>query len=248
MADAIVVGKSRPTNNPIINALKCEVGKVRKHANIPITDINHTFGAPCKRDEESAGDVMLSWDEHLPPSKPADLGRDFIRLNKSAAKAGCATPSQVKYYRTAHDARIRPQVSLQKDRAPLDDPTRAYGRKSGVDSTSVRDLMQNKYEMEWVHEQLQRESKEHVKEQKRIALREQSPLRVRATPSPSAVYFASRSPSPQLHDSFTLKQFKNVPSKLQGYIPRSYSPTAADHAAARNNRSNTPSLPPVYPN
>jgi hypothetical protein len=238
-ADEYVVGKPRPVNNPIINALKSEVGKPKKYNNYQVHDVHYTYGAPLKRDPESAGEVMLSWKEHEPPTREIDLGRDFVRLNKEAARAGAANASSVQAYRESHDARIRPQVSLQKNKAPLKmDPGIAFGRKSCLDGVTVRELVQNKFEMDWVEEQWERQGRREARAARKVALREQSPLRVRATPSPHAFYYTQQSKAPSAADSFTLRRFQDVPSRV--HVSRSGSP----HKGGSRNFT-TPTLPPV---
>jgi hypothetical protein len=234
--DEYVVGKPRPTNNPIINALRSEVGKSKRHTNYQAHDVHYTYGAPLKRDPESAGEVMLSWKEHEPSTKAVDLGRDFVRLNKEAARAGAVNASSVQSFRETHDARIRPQVSLQMNKAPLKmDPGVPFGRKSCLDGVTVRELVQNKFEMDWVQEQWERQGRRETRAARKAALREQSPLRVRATPSPHAFYYHNLpSRAPSAADSFTLRKFQDVPSRV--HTTRSSSP---------HKSMTTPSLPPV---
>lgn len=264
----VLVGRPRPTNNPIINQREHIVGKSTAQIHAKPDDFTHTYGAPNKRDPETAAEVMLSWHEHQPRTRPVDYGRDFIALNKGAARARAATTAEVKQYRETHDYRVHSHTSKDKEllvqhtRSPSPSAggngngnvgqqqgQRAFGRPSNECPCSVKDLMQNKFEMDWVMEQQHLEEKRRRKQARQEALRRASPLRVRATPSPApppAVF------SPETR--FTLKKFQDVPSKLAkaGLIARSPSPNSGAAAASAggygmddSRRSQTPSLPPI---
>uniref|UniRef100_A0A7S1QEL3 Cilia- and flagella-associated protein 77 n=1 Tax=Neobodo designis TaxID=312471 RepID=A0A7S1QEL3_NEODS len=211
----IVVGRVRPKNNPLIH--RSEVGKPSFHNDLPPLPEDYTFGAPLKRDPEGAGEVMLSWQSHAPPkSKMAyDFGRNFLALNRQSVGAGCTDAKTASDFRKYHDVRIKPKVTGSKPTiAPssvMQDPGHAFGARSG-ESESVADLIQNRWEYEWVAEQKHRmESIERSKNKE--AKRRASPARRAARITPAAAA-ARQSATPHPRETFTLRQFRNVPSRV----------------------------------
>jgi hypothetical protein len=210
--EEFVVGRPRPKNNPLIH--RSEVGKPSFHNDMPPLPEDYTFGAPMKKDAEGAGEVMLTWQCHAPPASKMqyDFGRDFLTLNKRSV-GSCANAKDVAKFRAHHDSRIKPNVTGKKPSAVPDrvtgDPNYSYGGKSG-ESESVADLIQNRWELEWVQEQ----KKSQANADKKRALeqsRRMSPARqfVARKPSPMMEMQAA----PQQKDTFTLKQFRDVPSR-----------------------------------
>lgn len=216
----VIVGRPRPKNNPLIR--RSEVGKPASHNDLPQLPPGYTFGAPLKRDPEGAGEVMLSWQTHTTPShkKTYDFGRDFLTLNKQSLKAGCIHPDQVAEFRKSHEARIKPKISSSAaghDRSvsrcsgvPGDirnDRTHVYGAPSAP-SEHVADLIQNRYELEWVLEQKARHEAIQAAEQELQEKKKRS-----SSPSAYTTKAAAVAPTPHPKEYFTLKQFSQVPSR-----------------------------------
>lgn len=213
----VIVGRRRPKNNPLIRRI--EVGKPAFHNDLPPLPPNYTFGAPLKRDPEGAGDVMLTWQSHSPPVSKVtyDFGRDFVSLNRKGISDGCLSAKQTTEYRKTHDARIKPKVSAKKPLiAPLaliSDPNHSFGARSEP-CERVADLIQNRWEYEWVAEQKRRcEALEAAKDDERK--RHSSP-KVRAADKRLAALAAERSKAttPHPRETFTLPQFRHVPSRF----------------------------------
>lgn len=211
----IVVGRVRPKNNPLIH--RSEVGKPSFHNDLPPLPGDYTFGAPLKRDPEGAGEVMLTWQCHAPPQSKMsyDFGRDFLALNKRSVQEGCINAKEVSGYRKSNDVRIKPKVTGKRPLiAPpsvVSDPNHAFGARSG-ESESVADLIQNRWEFEWVAEQKDRmEAIETAKNKE--ATRRASPARRAARVTP-AVAAARASVTPHPKETFTLPQFRNVKSRV----------------------------------
>mmetsp|Transcript_79443 Transcript_79443/g.92864 ORF Transcript_79443/g.92864 Transcript_79443/m.92864 type:complete len:257 (+) Transcript_79443:70-840(+) len=229
-----VVGRPRPKNNPLIR--RSEVGKAATNHDLPALPPGYTFGAPLKRDPEGAGEVMLSWQAHATPAhkKQYDFGRDFITLNKQSLKAGCILPEDVAEFRKTHEARIKPKTQKSAAGAATtggavveggDQDGGRRSRMSGVpeairmdkqhvfgapspDSEHVADLIQNRYELEWVLEQKARHEAIQAAERE-LKLKQQR------SHSPTAfVKRATPSPTPHPKEYFTMKQFTNVPSRF----------------------------------
>lgn len=229
----IIVGRVRPKNNPLIQ--RAEVGKSSAHNELPPLPSGYTFGAPLKRDAEGAGEVMLSWKTHSTPDskKEYDFGRDFLTLNKQSLKAGCIAPKDVADFRKSHEARIKPKTSSSLGKDDRSIPDHIRGNKRHVfgapspDSEHVADLIQNRYEMEWVleqraHSEALMAAEQEIKDKRRsysptVAVKRQTPT-----------------PAPHPKEYFTLKQFTNVPSRYFTPTPlpelrsNSRGPSAAD--------------------
>jgi len=97
--------------------------------------------------------------------------------------------------------------------ALIGDPNHSFGSKSEP-SARVADLIQNRWEYEWVAEQKRRcEALESAKSRERK--RHASP-KIRAADRRLAALVADRekASTPQLKDTFTLPQFRNVPSRF----------------------------------
>jgi hypothetical protein len=208
----VIVGRVRPKNNPLIH--RSEVGKPAFHNDLPPLPEGYTFGAPLKRDKEGAGDVMLTWQSHQSASgkKQYDFGRDFVALNKQSCEANCITTKDVKNFRSTHDARIKPKMQGVKPSTVPDrlksDRNHVYGAASEP-SEHVADLIQNRYELEWVLEQKRRH--EQLSEAAKMeALRKSSPSRNAVAQQKMA---ERSTPSPHPKEYFTLKQFTGVPSR-----------------------------------
>jgi hypothetical protein len=218
--EEFVVGRPRPKNNPLIH--RSEVGKPSFHNDMPKLPDDYVFGAANKRDAESAGEVMLTWQVHCPPPSKMqyDFGRDFLTLNKKSVQSHCTSAKDVAEYRKSHDARLKPNVTGKKPAIVPDrvaaDPNYSYGSKSG-ESESVADLIQNRWEMEWVQDQrriqAEREKKESQEKARRMSPARQLAKYKSRTPIPQ------ESQSPALKDFFTLKQFRDVPSRYKTPTP-----------------------------
>lgn len=214
------VGRPRPKNNPLIH--RSEVGKPSFHNDMPSLPEDYTFGAQMKKDAEGAGEVMLTWQCHAPPPSKMqyDFGRDFLTLNKRSVERGASNSKDVSDFRKETDARLKPKVTGKKPAVVPDhvtnDKTHSYGSKSG-ESESVADLIQNRWEGEWVSEQ---RTLQEVRDRKRTKenMRRCSPARMtykRKTPSPAMLQEAA----PSIKDTFTLKQFKGVQSRYRTPTP-----------------------------
>ncbi|KAJ9473500.1 hypothetical protein DIPPA_29562 [Diplonema papillatum] len=155
----IVVGRPRPKKNPLI--YRDEVGRSRTAGLSPhASDPDFTYGMACKRDPETAGEVALTWMVHKRSIKPQDCtAKDFVRMNKTAISHQCLTSKDARALRS--DLNYR--VAQMKFRKPKNDVPRSklesvtFGAKSKHDE-SVKDLMGNRYALEWVQERMRAES------------------------------------------------------------------------------------------
>lgn len=223
----VIVGRARPKNHPLIR--RAEVGKSVVCSDLPSLPADYTFGAPLKRDAEGAGEVMLSWQSHATPThkKAYDFGRDFMTLNRQSLQAGCILPKDVADFRKTHEARIKPKTSTDnRGKGGVPDQLRrdkhhVYGAPS-PDSEHVAELIQNRYELEWVLEQKARHETIQAAEQElRDKRRSHSPT--------SFVKRVTPTPAPHPKEYFTLKQFQNVPARyFTPTLPDIRSPTPGE--------------------
>eukprot|EP01062_Namystynia_karyoxenos_P007065 TRINITY_DN12486_c0_g1_i1.p2 TRINITY_DN12486_c0_g1~~TRINITY_DN12486_c0_g1_i1.p2 ORF type:complete len:275 (+),score=107.48 TRINITY_DN12486_c0_g1_i1:79-825(+) len=206
---AVIVGKKRPQDNPLIGHY--EVGRSWHAKMSPFHgDPTHTYGAALRRDPEGAGDVVLRWNEHVQSPPPKGAGnKDFLRLNKQAAAAHCVSPSEASEFRQAHDYRVR-RLRVTKDCSlpkAVRDPGTVFGQKTKPE-VSVGELIGNKFESEWIEQQIAFEQRDRA--QRKARLQKKSTRRRQ---------FMHRPPEapPPMHprEYFTLKQFRDVPSKFR---------------------------------
>lgn len=187
----VIIGRVRPKNNPLIH--QSVVGKPSFHSDMPQLPPDHTFGAALKRDPEGAGEVMLSW------------------------HAGDGT-------HRAHDGSMvmnKSRKEMLASRHFVADTERVYGRPSGdASKNNMADLLQNRYELEWVKEQrLRYESKAQAasKEKQRKA----APTRISIERNERMQKVSQNATKPHPKDYYTLPQFRNVHSRFATPSPTS---------------------------
>lgn len=197
-------------HNPLL--VTHRLGKSRMSA-YTLPDSDFTYGKPSLSDSQTAGNVILNWEEYTPNEGPLS-GRDFVKLNKMGIRDHALTPKQITQFRREHNARFRKGVPSRTNTPPpisnLDVP---FGVKTKYD-TPARDLLENKFQNDWV--------KEHIHEE---AMKREYGDKLARSKRPAHSHLESmrrcRSTSPRsaeqkaLLDSFKLKRFQNVPSKLQ---------------------------------
>mmetsp|Transcript_11839 Transcript_11839/g.21490 ORF Transcript_11839/g.21490 Transcript_11839/m.21490 type:complete len:261 (-) Transcript_11839:1001-1783(-) len=221
----LVVGAPRPRNNPIINRHRIlDVGQARPgtlpHCYDPAFK-DYTYGTPTQKDGETAASIMFNWPKPRVPKTQIDHGRDFIKLNKMAAHDGKVRPSEVTEWRTKHEARIvtKPGDWLRlKNQCPVNlDRDHCWGTPNAIEPKLVGELISHKFEHEWVDEQLKREEKEARRlERLQSRRRKASPHSTSADRSTNTT-----EATPSIADSYVMKKFRNVPSKVHHHIHRS---------------------------
>eukprot|EP00744_Colponema_vietnamica_P003052 GILI01004722.1.p1 GENE.GILI01004722.1~~GILI01004722.1.p1 ORF type:complete len:238 (-),score=43.56 GILI01004722.1:189-902(-) len=185
----IVIGRPRPKNNPLIH--HSVVGKPSFHNNMPPLSPEHTFGAALKRDPEGAGDVMLSW--NTGPSTHAAPDGSLVQ-NRS-------------------------RTTVVNGRQFVADPDRVYGRPSGDTSrNNMADLLQNRYELEWVNEQRVRYDGK-AKAEQREKQRKAAPTRISIERNERMQKVTQTATKPHPKEYFTLSQFRDVPSRFASPSP-----------------------------
>ena len=103
------------------------------------------------------------------------------------------------------------------DRRLVADPDRVYGAKSG-DAACMADLMQNRYELEWVNEQKTRHDSS-LKAQEREHMRKKAPTRIAQERDQRIKNQQNTAIKPHPKEYFTLKAFRDVPSRFRSRSP-----------------------------
>uniref|UniRef100_A0A7S4GJB2 Uncharacterized protein n=1 Tax=Eutreptiella gymnastica TaxID=73025 RepID=A0A7S4GJB2_9EUGL len=164
--------KMEKSTNAVIRGRRHEVGK----SNLYPMDV--LVGAATTWDQYNAAQIMYHWEE-LPPRRRLDFGPDFIKMNKKS-QGKVTNARNVSKFRKLNNFRLGPKstssVSQRSETPSLQEKT--HGRKSRVEAETVRDLMQNKFELDWVREQayrLERQAKRAERGQMQRRLRSCTP-------------------------------------------------------------------------
>ena len=118
---------------------------------------DHTYGKVSAADAESGCVIMSSWKEHV-PNQQAEPGKDYVALNRDAAKEGATNPKDFARYQKTHGEELgyRQKAGRPEKEAfhvPSDDnPEHAYGDPSRP-GTPIDFVINNSYQRSWVQDQ-----------------------------------------------------------------------------------------------
>eukprot|EP00761_Pharyngomonas_kirbyi_P011276 gb/GECH01011301.1/.p1 GENE.gb/GECH01011301.1/~~gb/GECH01011301.1/.p1 ORF type:complete len:240 (+),score=46.28 gb/GECH01011301.1/:1-720(+) len=213
------IGKRGSKNNPLLVRKKLGRGK---DPTTPLPGPEFSYGKPSPADPEPLKSLISSWKKPKAKTK-SKKPIDFVKLNKMSVKNKATTSSDVSSFRNRTPSppsrqrqRVYHDIAPQYQERPYGSPTR-YG-------IGVKDLIENKYEREWVynksHEEDMKWRKEMEDKMRRMG-RSQSALASYKSRSSSRT--RSRSPSPSRVSEFKLKQFEDVSPKVQ--VPKGRSCT-----------------------
>ncbi|KAL8562996.1 hypothetical protein ACOMHN_004688 [Nucella lapillus] len=110
-----------------------------------------TFGQPNEKREYTAADALRGWTgcfKVSPIKAKAELGRDFIALNRAAVSAGLASPREYYDYRTIHDIRLKPPPDRLTHTTKF--PANMVFGKPPRPSTPIFDLLEHRYQDKWI--------------------------------------------------------------------------------------------------
>lgn len=242
---SLIVGVPRPKYNPIINRMHSEVGKGRV-GSMPHTRnpeyADYTYGAPTKTDAETAGTIMFNWPKPKVPKTEIDHGRDFLKLNKMSCAEGRSKPRDVSDWRASHDARIvtKPGDLLKlKNQVPVDlDRSKVWGAPTSTQPGMMNSLLTHTFEHEWVQEQIQKEEKLAARQARRQARKQQNG-NISIADS-SADMDSSRA---SVAESYTMKKFRNVPSRLHTQHRSTPEPTHVNRMQPLDHATRSQSAP-----
>merc|ERR1711988_1944295 len=196
--------------NPLLQ--KTQLGNV-KTTTYALPSNDHVYGKALQREEEGAGEVIMSWNEHQPnPDKMP--GRDFAALNKASVSQGATDPRAQRDFRKTHDIRLKLGTDRMSQGPPKlpssSQPEWAYGRPTRP-STPLGDLVSHSFRWDWVTTKEMEGSTDPV-QGSRIA-----PQATKASMGHARMAGASMGPPhvASQKELFKMKKFKQVPAKLQ---------------------------------
>eukprot|EP00118_Oscarella_pearsei_P020338 m.220005 g.220005 ORF g.220005 m.220005 type:complete len:238 (+) comp39934_c1_seq1:66-779(+) len=144
-------------NNPLL--AKPELGKSIKHFyTLPSSDF--TYGMRSSSKDGGTAEAISSWSQipNLPQlGRASKMPRDFISLNKAAVKKGLTTSQEQFQFRAMHDVRQKPRVSAVRRKRTQSVPSDVTFGIVTRPSTPIYDLLEHKYQAEWVQQQKDRE-------------------------------------------------------------------------------------------
>lgn len=166
----------------------------------------HSYGFEQKKDRESAGAVISSWQEHK-KSKDSEPDRDFKQLNKISVAQKCITATQVKEFRKTNDIRIKEARGKKDLTVSLPDPEFYFGIPNRP-STPIDKVVSNDYGNV--------ASIEKHEVYSHISIQEPKPKRSISKQNKSI------SPAPaEKKEPFKLKKFQKVEPKVATYAKKS---------------------------
>ncbi|XP_065830291.1 cilia- and flagella-associated protein 77-like [Oscarella lobularis] len=196
--------------NPLL--AKPELGRSIKHFyTLPSDDF--TYGMRSSSKDGGAAEAIGSWSQipNLPQlGQEPKMPRDFISLNKAAVKKGLTTSQEQFQFRAMHDVRQRPRASGRVARTKSMPSTDITFGTTTRPSTPIYDLLEHKYQAEWIEQQrqkdraLQKSAKEERAKSGRIYETRATVLRKFAEPVKSS-------------PPWRMPRFTKIPAKLQTF-------------------------------
>ncbi|XP_038637576.1 cilia- and flagella-associated protein 77 [Scyliorhinus canicula] len=155
------VGEIRDTMliNPLL--IKPELGKGKRSGNL-LPGPNYVYGTIEKVNDGGVPAAIGHWHTVKPRKQETlqKLKRDFAALNKAAIKAGLITPREIQQFRATHDIGTLGKKAEKKEGLL---PEITFGMPTRT-STPMFDLLENKFQKEWLDEQKVRD---HIKKKKK---------------------------------------------------------------------------------
>jgi len=187
--------------NPLL--VRPAVGKVRKSTyDVPNDKI---FGMIDEKDVEGAKEVIHSWRIHE-PNKAAQAGKDFIRLNSIAVKAGCTSSKEHAEFRQTVDVRLDTRPT-KKAPSPPPVPENGFGYQNYGPIENMSDVLSHAYQREWVmQQQTINEKAKGDKGHKKLP-----------APTKASQAHARKRSLPEKKE-FKMKRFASVPSKVKPFL------------------------------
>jgi len=168
-------------SNAILRGRATAVGRSAFAADEP--DIERMLGAPTLWDAHDVAATIYGWHEKPPPQKVFERP-NFVSLNrKSQGKAN--NSMDVSAFRKAVPLKQRTSSATRRDRLEASSrdrslDNRTFGRPTmqGDAAASIRDIVQNSFELDWVREQASRSEKQAVQRKEDIKRRQMRTLTI----------------------------------------------------------------------
>lgn len=194
------------TGNPLL--AKPQLGKpTPRFFTLPSDDF--TYGRTSIGKDGGAAEALASWSQVAylqSQEKKEEPPRDFIRLNKAAVKSGLTTAQEQFQYRAIHDFRQKPKSS-GKRRTKSVPPDIVFGISTRP-STPIFDLLEHRYQAEWLERRRQMEQAQLDETRKAIASK-----RYETRASLLRKHSQPVDPPPPWH----LPKFSKVPARLETF-------------------------------
>lgn len=173
-------------DNPVVRKLATtENAVIRQRRHMPMLhpqfqpDPHRAQGAATKFDKHNVQALTSRW-HRIQPNPVEDWGHDFVRLNKLSQ--GTATNSRtVGPFREANDVRRQPRSAIalarRREREAREGVVRrpssaerriqdeVHGEPTFWDAATVGDLMQNRFQYDWVKQQAWRQEQRQQRQQ-----------------------------------------------------------------------------------
>ncbi|XP_043576271.1 cilia- and flagella-associated protein 77 [Chiloscyllium plagiosum] len=161
------VGEIRDSmlTNPLL--IKSELGKGKRSGNA-LPGPSHVYGTIERVYDGGVPAAIGHWHTMKPRKQETlhKLRRDFAALNKAAIKAGLITPREIYQFRATHDIGVLGK-KVEKKEGML--PEITFGMPVRP-STPMFDLLENKFQKEWMDEQKARDRIRQKKKTHQVTL------------------------------------------------------------------------------
>ena len=185
--------KLQNSNNILL--VKDDVGKAKKSVR-DLPSGEHCYGSKLKKDSESAGAVISSWQEHRPTLENL-AEKDFKKLNKMSLENKLITPKQVSHFVKENDVRIKEKKTGKDLSKNIPDEYFGVPNKPG---TPIDKVVSNGY------------GNLAATEKKKAY---EASLQNKPTKQKDTSRIPEKSPTPEEKKEFKMKKFQSVQSKLK---------------------------------
>lgn len=154
------------------------MGKSRQRGHrLPPT--NFVYGVPYEQTDGGVPEALSHWINQAKDSKSREerykLVKDYIALNKAAAKSGCVTAKQNDHFRALNDIRKRVKIGGESGNSSTIDngfhrsktsfpPDMTFGMPNRP-STPVNEVLEHRFLSKWLDDMQKEEAKRVTEEQ-----------------------------------------------------------------------------------
>ena len=158
--------------------LKPQLGKSRQRGH-RLPPANFIYGVPYEQIDGGVPEALSHWINQAKDSKTREerfkLVKDYIALNKAAAKSGCVTAKQNDQFRALNDLRKKVRIGGETgnssniengiSRAKTSFPSDMTFGLPNRPSTPVSEVLEHRYLYKWLDEMQKEEAKRVSEEQ-----------------------------------------------------------------------------------
>mmetsp|Transcript_87269 Transcript_87269/g.182659 ORF Transcript_87269/g.182659 Transcript_87269/m.182659 type:complete len:251 (-) Transcript_87269:259-1011(-) len=218
MSAGIFTAYRQQSGNPLL--LQNHIGQARPPTH-SLPPKGHAYGLAAGEDPEGVRELIGSWAHHKPRPGGNLNVKDYLKLNKLAAREGVISAPKVREWRVQNNIKLirsGSQGALVKP-VPSDYiPQHSYGRSSRP-TTPIRDLLGNRYgqqqeqAMEAQYQRVfeDRERAQSLSGRRTVKMNRASRQQISSGREHRSRLEAAPDPAPNL---FKMSKFKHVPSRL----------------------------------